>query len=92
MKKKSSTKVITIYLFTLLDIILIYAMVAMWYFADLTYLGALISDIGGQVITFAIYASKSKAENTEGGIVYETAMHELKNSEEDDSGESEDAG
>ncbi len=83
MKKLNTTKVITVYLFVLLNIILVYAMVAMWHFADLSYLGVLITDIGGQVVTFLIYAMKSKAENTEGGITYEMAMRGLKNSEED---------
>ena len=33
--------------------------------------------------SFWAYASKSKAENTEGGIVYETAMEELRQQERD---------
>lgn len=40
----------------------------------------LISFIGafiGEVTTYAIYSSKSKAENTQGGIVYDQAMAEL---------------
>ena len=40
-------------------LIVIYAMVAMWHFADFTYLGVLISDIAAQVIIYAIYCLKA---------------------------------
>ena len=36
----------------------------------ITLIGAVI----GQTLSYGIYSSKSKAENTKGGIIYETAM------------------
>ena len=54
-----TSKLIAIYLFALLNGIVIYAMVAMWHFADFTYLGVLISDIAAQVIIYAIYCLKA---------------------------------
>ena len=49
---------------------------------DLAPLLALISSVVAEVIGFAIYALKSAKENTEGGIVYETAMRALEHSNE----------
>lgn len=54
---------------------------------DLSPLMALISTVVAEVIGFAIYAVKASKENTEGGIVYETAMYNLKNSISDDDAE-----
>ena len=78
-KKLPTHKLITGYLFVLLNVILIYAMVAMWNFADLTHLGVIITDIVAQILTFFIYSRHSTAQNTVGGIVYDTAMFEMKN-------------
>lgn len=68
------------YLFAVLNIVLIYAMVVMYKFRDLSYLGVLITDIAAQVLVFFIHALKSKAENTTGGIVYETAIRQMDSS------------
>lgn len=54
-----TSKLIAIYLFALLNIIVIYAMVAMWRFGDFSYLGVLISDIAAQVLIYAIYCMKA---------------------------------
>lgn len=70
----STTKLVMAYLFVLLNAVLIYAMVAMWHFSDLSYLGVLITDIVAQLITFFIYTVKSTKENTVGGITYDLAM------------------
>lgn len=51
---------------------------------DLSPLMALISTVVAEVIGFGIYALKSTKENTSGGIVYETAMHNLQNQYEDE--------
>lgn len=75
----TTTKLITIYLFAILNIVLIYSLVAMWHFENLTYLGTLIADVIGQILVFFIYTVKSTKENTCGGITYETAMAKLKN-------------
>ena len=61
-KKKhdmETSKFIAIYLFILLNAIVIFAMVAMWRFHDLSYLGVLISDIAAQVLIYAIYCMKA---------------------------------
>lgn len=54
-----TSKLIAIYLFVLLNGIVIFAMVAMWHFADLSYLGVLITDIAAQVLIYAIYCLKA---------------------------------
>ena len=68
-KKKvhiETSKILAIYLFILLNAIVIYAMVAMWKFADLTYLGVLITDIAAQILIYGIYCLKAyKAKKSE---------------------------
>ena len=46
---------------------------------DFTPLVTLIGAVMGQTLTYGFYSSKSKAENVEGGIVYESAMFNLRN-------------
>lgn len=75
----TTTKLITFYLFVVLNIVLVYSLVAMWHFENLTYLGTLIADVIGQILVFFIYAIKSTKENTSGGIKYETTMVKLQN-------------
>lgn len=58
-KHFETSKLIAIYLFVLLNGIVIFAMVAMWHFADLSYLGVLITDIAAQVLIYAIYCLKA---------------------------------
>ena len=83
-KKKIPThKIITIYLFIILNIILTYSLVAMWYFADLTHLGVLITDIAAQVITFLIYSHHSTCQTKEGGIQYLALQHQLTTKDEE---------
>ena len=52
-------KVFAVYLFVLFNAILIYSLVAMWVFADLQWLGVLISDIAAQVLVYGIYCLKA---------------------------------
>ena len=75
-KKPTTDKLIAIYLFIILNVILVYSMISMWNFADLSCLGVLVTDIAGQVITYYIYAKKATAQNTKGGITYDMAMFE----------------
>ena len=51
---------------------------------DFTPLITLIGAVIGQTLSYGIYSSKSKAENTKGGIVYETAMANFQPNEEID--------
>lgn len=63
-----TSKLFTVYLFVLLNAIVIYSMVAMWKFQDLSYLGVLITDIAAQILVFGIYcvkAFKAKKEEEE---------------------------
>lgn len=73
-KLPSTSKLMAVYLFMILNVVLIYAMVAMWYFRDLSYLGVLITDVAAQVLTYFIYSKKATTENTVGGITYDMAM------------------
>jgi hypothetical protein len=43
---------------------------------DFTPLITLLGSVIGETLSFGIYCAKSKAENTKGGIVYETALRE----------------
>lgn len=79
-KKPTTDKLIAIYLFIILNVILVYSMIVMWHLADLSCLGVLITDIAGQVITYYIYAKKATAQNTKGGITYDIAMMEHESS------------
>lgn len=57
--KIETSKLIAIYLFALLNAVIVYSMVAMWKFVDFSYLGVLISDIAAQVLIYAIYCLKA---------------------------------
>lgn len=89
-KLPPTSKLIAIYLFIMLNIVLTYSMVAMWVFRDLTYLGALITDVVAQILTYYVYAKKSTIENTKSGITYELAMmdkmHQISKDELDENG------
>ena len=53
-RKIETSKIIALYLLALLTAIVVYAMVVMWKFADLSYLSILISDIAAQILLYAI--------------------------------------
>lgn len=74
LKLPTTSKLMAAYLFVILNVVLIYAMVAMWVFMDLTYLGVLITDVAAQVLTYFIYAKKATIENSVGGITYDMAL------------------
>lgn len=74
LKLPTTSKLMAVYLFVILNIVLIYAMVAMWHFMDLTYLGVLITDVAAQVLTYFIYTKKATVENSAGGITHDMAM------------------
>ena len=76
LKLPSTSKLMAVYLFILLNVVLTYAMYTMWVFQDLQYLGVLITDIAAQVITYFVYCKKATVENSAGGIVFEKAMRE----------------
>ena len=87
-KLPSTSKLIAIYLFIILNVVLIYSMVSMWKFMDLSYLGVLITDVAAQVLTYVIYSAKALRENTSTrGFVYEARMQELNKQEVSNDGE-----
>ena len=51
---------------------------------DFTPLITLMSAVLGETISYAIYALKSKAENTKGGIVYESMIQQMQNKDEEE--------
>jgi hypothetical protein len=55
----TTTKLLSFYLFFVCNVILLYAMIAMWHFADLSYLGVIITDIVGQILVYGIYAIRA---------------------------------
>lgn len=54
---------------------------------DFTPLITLLGSVIGETLSFGIYCAKSKAENTKGGIVYETALREFDNKNDDEEAE-----
>lgn len=70
--KMETSKKIAIYLFILLNVVVVYCLVTMWHFADLTYLGVLITDIAAQIMIYGIYCLKAyKAKKSEENIKFE---------------------
>ena len=55
----TTTKLLSFYLFAIFNVVLLYALVAMWHFEDLSYLGVVISDIVGQILVFGIYCIRA---------------------------------
>jgi hypothetical protein len=65
------SKIFTIYIFLLLNVVVIYSLIAMWHFQDLSYLGTLITALGAECLTFITYCVKAyKAKNSEETLKY----------------------
>lgn len=76
--KIETSKLLAIYLFALLNAIVIYSMVAMWKFADLSYLGVLITDIAAQILIYGIYCLKAyKAKKSEEDLKFKRDRYSL---------------
>lgn len=88
LKLPSTSKLMAVYLFVILNIVLAYAMITMCVFRDLSYLGVLITDVAAQVLTYFIYARKAAIENTSGGITYDMAMKNIDTTSDEDSDDS----
>lgn len=84
-KKPSWSKTMMVAIFAICVEILIYSEVIMWRTYDLSALYALIAVPAALFGTFWSYSEKSKVENSANGIVYETAMMELKKKMEEES-------
>lgn len=74
-RKTPYTKKIMMFILINCTIVELYSMFAMTYTNDLSSLCTLITAVVGESISFAIYSYKSIKENTQGGIVYESAMN-----------------
>lgn len=57
--KVEFSKILAIYLIVLLTSIVVFTMVAMWHFGDLSYLNVLITDIAAQIVVYMIYCVKA---------------------------------
>lgn len=55
----TTTKLLCYYIFIIFNVVLLYALIAMWHFGDLSYLGVIISDILGQVLVYTIYSIRA---------------------------------
>lgn len=84
-KKRETSKLLALYLFALLNIIVIYAMIAMWKFSDISYLGVLITDIASQILIYGIYCLKAyKGKKSEEDMKFEREKIELGICSQDD--------
>lgn len=90
--KVETNKLIAIYLFFLLNAIIIFAMVAMWHFGDLSYLGVLITDIAAQVLVYAIYCLKAYHGKKQGELIkfQRDKLHVVSDESEEENEENED--
>lgn len=76
-EKLTFSKIAFIFMIGNCVVIEIYALVAMFFFGDLSSLSALIAAVVGECITTIGYFIKSGRENRKDGIVYDTAMKKL---------------
>lgn len=84
-EKLSFSKMAFIFMIINCTCIEIYALIAMFYFGDLSSLSTLITSVVGECVSFVAYEYKSMKENSSSGIVFESAMkkleHELNNND-----------
>ena len=65
-KKIETSKILALYLLTLLTGILVYALWIMYYLSDISALPTVITDIAAQILVYAVYCLKSyKAKSSE---------------------------
>lgn len=76
-EKLSFSKVAFIFMIGNCIVIEIYALIAMFFFGDLSSLSTLIAAVVGECLSFLAFEIKSLKENTAGGIVFESAMKKL---------------
>lgn len=83
--KIETNKLFAYYLFFIFNVILVYAMIAMWKFNDLSYLGVLITDIGAQILVYGIYCLKAyKGKKQEEQLKFEKEkLHNFHDAHED---------
>ena len=83
-KKKITASKLALFVMLMVCLeIILFAEYVMYHTGDLSALITLIGIPASMAVVIWSYYSKSKAENTRNGIVYETAMRELDNDEEE---------
>ena len=83
-----TSKKLAIYLFVLMNVVVLYCLVAMWVFGDLSYLGVLITDIASQILVYGIYCLKAyKGKKSEEDLAFQREQLNTYGIEEDDSPE-----
>ena len=76
--RMETSKKLAIYLFVLMNVVVVYCLVAMWYFGDLSYLGVLITDIASQILIYAIYCLKAyKAKKSSEDMAFKRDQYGL---------------
>ena len=83
-EKVSMTKVVLAFLILNMVVIEIYSLYAMLALGNLDALPVLITAIVGECVSILGYMVKSSIENKKGGIIFETAMKELENKDEEE--------
>lgn len=58
-RKIETSKILAVYLIVLFTGIIIYSLIAMWHFRDLSHLSTLITAFVSEVVTFLIYCAKA---------------------------------
>lgn len=86
-EKITFSKGVFIFMIANCIVIEVYALVAMFFYGDLSSLSALIAAVVGECITTIGYFVKAGRENTKDGIVFETAMKKLEYELENNSDE-----
>lgn len=79
-EKLSFSKKAFVFMIANCIIIEIYSLFMMAFYEDLSSLPTLIVAVIGECICTVSYYIKAKCENTQGGIIYETALRKLDNS------------
>lgn len=83
--KISTSKIFVVAIFVIALEIIIFSEIFMWHTMDGAALYALIgiaASVAGMSVSLLAYMNKSKAENTQGGIVYDQAMQQTNDDNE----------
>ena len=78
------TKIVLAFLILNMVVIEVYSLYAMLALGNLDALPVLITAIVGECVSILGYMVKSSIENKKGGIIFETAMKELENKDEEE--------
>ena len=85
-KKLAWAKILMVAMIAICLEIIVYAEAIMWYTLDTSSLYALVGVAASLAASIWAYCEKSKAENTAGGIVYDTVMKQQDNEPDNEDG------